>query len=235
LNRAAVRLIVARRLELLARGISPYALEIRAPPRSSREVPVSEASLEQLTLKKDWQLDARAFHRLLAYLDAGENSERQNYVRKRERLVAYFDQKNCFAPDDLAEETLNRVACKLEEEGDIQSETAAKYCYSVARYVFYEHLRRSELSALAVAELSRESEPSDTKHESDIKKRMLDCLEKCTRKLDYLSHKIISRYYVGKEWRKIESRRTLAAELEISMNALSIRVRDVSRLSGCGP
>jgi hypothetical protein len=33
------------------------------------------------------------------------------------RLVAYFDRKNCSSPADLADETLNRVARRLEEEG----------------------------------------------------------------------------------------------------------------------
>ena len=28
----------------------------------------------------------------------------------RRRLVAYFDRKNCIAPDDLADETMSRVA-----------------------------------------------------------------------------------------------------------------------------
>ena len=112
---------------------------------------MNEASLQQLQFKKDWQLDARAFHQLLAYLDEGSNSEGQNYLDMRERLVGYFDRKNCLAPDDLADETLNRIARRLEEEGSIQSETAAKYCYTVARYVFHEYLRRSEKSVTAHA------------------------------------------------------------------------------------
>lgn len=59
----------------------------------------------------------------------------------RARLVAYFDHKNCAAPNDLADETLNRVAHRLEEEGIIESETPAKYCYIVARFVFMENVR----------------------------------------------------------------------------------------------
>ena len=200
---------------------------------------MNEASLQQLQFKKDWQLDARAFHRLLVYLDEGSNSEGQMYLKMRERLVAYFDRKNCLMPDDLADETLNRVARRLEEEGSIQSDTAAKYCYTVARHVFHEYLRRSEKNALAYGELWRQSNANNpgspqSHDERGIKERMLHCLEECSSKLDYPSQKIVSQYYVGKERVKIENRRALATEFGISINALSIRacrIRD--KLEAC--
>jgi DNA-directed RNA polymerase specialized sigma24 family protein len=187
---------------------------------------MNEASLKQSGSKKDWQLDAGAFHRLLVYLDEGSNSEGQNYLKMRGRLVRFFDRKNCLAPDELADETLNRVARRLEEVGSIQSETAAKYCYTVARYVFQEYLRQSEKMALASSEMWRQSKidnPGLGGDEREIKEDMLHCLEQCTAKLDYLSRKIISQYYIGKERAKIENRRALAAELEITINALSVR------------
>ena len=106
-------------------------------------------------LKSNWQLDARAFHQLLTYLDEGSGSEGQRYLQIRERLVAYFDRKNCLNPDELADQTLNRVARRLQEEGQIQGETPAKYCYTVARYIFHEYLRRSKKEVLASSELSR--------------------------------------------------------------------------------
>ena len=65
------------------------------------------------------------------------------YLEMRRRLVSYFDRKNCATPDELADETLNRVARRLEEEGAIESETPARYCYIVARFVFMEYLRET--------------------------------------------------------------------------------------------
>lgn len=71
------------------------------------------------------------------------HSDGQNYLEMRQRLVAYFDRKNCSAPNELADETLNRVTRRLEEENLTDSEApAAKYCYIVARFVFLEYLRR---------------------------------------------------------------------------------------------
>src|SRR5690242_4388211 len=113
-------------------------------------VSMNEAPLKQTGLKKDWQLDARAFNGLLVYLDAGSNSEGQNYLQIRDRLVRFFDRKNCLTPDELADETLNRVARRLEEEGSIQSDSPAKFCYTIARYVFLESLRSNRSKEISI-------------------------------------------------------------------------------------
>lgn len=96
---------------------------------------MGDSSAQKVDQKKDRSLTAHAFHRLLKWLDEGTNSDGQKYLEMRRRLVAYFDRKNCSAPDELADETLNRVARRLEEENVTDSETpAAKYCYIVARF-----------------------------------------------------------------------------------------------------
>src|SRR5205814_2310767 len=75
--------------------------------------------------KLDWALTEGAFERLLDWL--GEDSELSGecYLEMRKRLVLYFDRKGCLSPDDLADETLNRVARRLEEEGTIISDAPA--------------------------------------------------------------------------------------------------------------
>lgn len=94
--------------------------------------------------KKRWELTPDAFHQLLRWLDEGQDSGGQRYLEIRRRLVSFFDRKNCLSPDDLVDETLNRVARRLKEEGAITSATPAQYFYIVARFVFLEYLRRSE-------------------------------------------------------------------------------------------
>jgi DNA-directed RNA polymerase specialized sigma24 family protein len=190
--------------------------------------------------KKDWSLSPGAFRRLLEWLDEGADSGGQKYLEMRNRLVAYFDRKNCLMPDELADETLNRVARRLEEEGAIESETPAKYCYIVARFVFMEYLRRTDNANVPLDDALKQ--PIDNKwlasetasHEREVKEKLLDCLEHCTAKLEPVSRDIIIRYYFGEERIKIENRRALARSLNITMNALSIRacrIRD--KLEAC--
>lgn len=200
---------------------------------------MSDILLQRAEQKKDWLLTSGAFHRLLDWLDEGADSEGQKYLEIRRRLAAYFDRKNCLTPDELADETLNRVARRLEEEGKIESETPAKYCYIVARFVFMEYLRGMEKAGVPFDDIPRQlpNNPvsaAEPDNEKEIKEKMLDCLERCAGELESQSRELIIRYYFGEERIKIENRRALAESLGISINALSIRacrIRD--RLETC--
>jgi DNA-directed RNA polymerase specialized sigma24 family protein len=198
-----------------------------------------ESTLQKIEHKKDWALASGAFDRLLTWLDDGAESNGERYLEMRQRLEAYFDRKNCSNPEELADETLNRVARRLQEEGDITGETPARYCYIVARFVFMEHLRLTQKANVMLDEIKRQpansySTPEESENNHEIKEKMLNCLDRCTAKLEPVSRQIITKYYLGQERAKIENRRALAESLGISPNALSIRacrIRD--RLEGC--
>src|SRR5262245_44442773 len=96
---------------------------------------VEESIVQKTGAKRDWALTQGSFHRLLDWLDEKSDSGGQRYLDIRRRLVSYFDRKNGQAPDELADETLNRVARRLEEEGEIITDVPAHYCYIVARFV----------------------------------------------------------------------------------------------------
>jgi DNA-directed RNA polymerase specialized sigma24 family protein len=199
---------------------------------------MSELPLPEVQQKKDWTLTPPALERLLAWLDEGTNSDGLRYLEMRRRLVSYFDRKNCATPDELADETLNRVARRLEEEELIESETPARYCYIVARFVFLEYLRSfrkdDELFDDHRTPASAVIPSSEIVDEWETREKMLNCLEQCSSGLQPLSREIITRYYVGTGRRKIENRNVLARDLGITMNALSIRacrIRD--KLEAC--
>jgi DNA-directed RNA polymerase specialized sigma24 family protein len=134
---------------------------------------------------------------------------------------------------------LNRVARRLEEEGAIESDAPAHYCYIVARFVFMEHLRETQKDGTLANELRQQPHTDDldssgADDERRVKEQRLNCLEQCLSKLESLSREIIIRYYVGKARVKIEHRRALAEELGITTNALSVRacrIRD--KLEAC--
>lgn len=185
--------------------------------------------------QQGWVLSPKVFDALLNWLDQGINSSGKTYLALRQRLVFYFDRKNCSTPDELADETLNRVARRLQEEGTIESETPAKYCYIVARFVFMEYLRDSRRAGIALDEVRRQR-PGDfilPEVHHDLETR-LACLELCTSKLEPVNRELITRYYVGKGHAKIANRRSLAESLGITMNALAIRAcRLRDKLAAC--
>jgi DNA-directed RNA polymerase specialized sigma24 family protein len=188
---------------------------------------------------RGWALTSEALQRLLDWLDGGASSDGLKYLEMRHRLVAYFDRKNCPTPDELADETLNRVARRLEEEGAIEGDSPARYCYIVARFVFMEHLRETQKDNALANDLRQRSHaddhaPTEADDAREVKERRLKCLDQCLNKLEAANRGIIARYYVGEARVKIEHRRALAEELGITMNALSIRacrIRD--RLEAC--
>ena len=195
--------------------------------------------MQKAELKKNWSLTPEAFEHLLEWLDEGVDSAGRKYLEMRQKLVAYFDRKNCLLPDDLADETLNRVARRIVEEGKIESDSPAKYCYITARFVFMEYLRSAEKNSVSFDEMPQHKKDKhlQTKEETDagdIKEKMLGCLESCTEKLEDSKRKIILNYYYGEERVKIDNRRALAAKLGISVNALSIRAcRIRNKLETC--
>jgi DNA-directed RNA polymerase specialized sigma24 family protein len=196
-----------------------------------------EVSVQNVQLKKEWTLTSDAFHRLLKWLDQSKESGGQSYLEMRRRLIAYFDRKNCVYPDELADQTLNRVARRLEEE-EIISDTPAHYCYIVARYIFVESLRGKQKNEVpletATQPTAKQSAAYDLEDESQNREKLMGCLDQCTEKLEPLNRDLITGYYYGERRAKIENRRALAAELGVTVNALSIRacrIRD--KLEAC--
>jgi hypothetical protein len=186
-------------------------------------------------LKRDWIATAPAFARLLAWLDAGVESHGQTYLEIRRRLVGYFGRKRCLNPDDLADETLNRVARRLEEQGSITDTSPAHYCYIVAKYVLLEHLRdpRARLVLPGVGDgYGHTAAPPSSDATAD--ERLLQCLDRCLGGLDREESQLILDYYRSEQRTRIESRRQLAAKLRLTTNALAIRacrIRD--KLEAC--
>ena len=175
--------------------------------------------------KKHWIPTPRAFQRLLAWLRGDGDDSGAEYLDMRRRLVSYFDRRHCATADELADEVFNRVARRLEEEGITETETPAKYCYIVARFVLMEHRRDAQKAQRAIEEMRVQSNAGGRRDSDGVlaKEAMLTCLERCAARLQPRDRDTIVRYYAGSGRQKIENRRALATGLGISLNALSIR------------
>jgi DNA-directed RNA polymerase specialized sigma24 family protein len=201
---------------------------------------MTDASHQTFERRRDWTLTTDSLQRLLNWLDGGVGSDGHGYVEMRRRLRGFFARKNCRTPDDLADETLTRVARRLEEEGFTLAETPARYCYIVARFVFLEHLREVK-AHLLVAHVSgggplqpSAASAADAAEAASTREQLLACLERCLEALDPLNRRIITQYYIGSERVKIDNRRALAESLGLSTNALTIRAcRIRTRLEAC--
>jgi len=186
-------------------------------------------SILSARVKKDWAPTREAFRHFLQWLDEGVDSGGERYLEMRRRLAVYFDRKNCRSPDELADETMNRVAQKLEEKGSITELSPAHYCYVTARFVFLEYLRGRERTHSSFEEMANSADQSclvansGAGLQSQTQERLYECLEHCLNQLPRKDRELILEYYQGEQRAKIESRSRLAARLGLSLNALSIR------------
>lgn len=177
----------------------------------------------------------QAFERLLAWLDEGGDSGGEAYLQMRRRLVLYFQRKRCLTPDDLADETLNRVTRRLEEAGAITDVAPARYCYIVAKFVLLEHVRDPDVRAVRdrdVRELA--GDPAAPPAGAAPREGLLECLDRCLSALRSGDRALILDYYRHEPRAKIERRQQLAASLRLTANALAIRASRIrDKLQRC--
>jgi DNA-directed RNA polymerase specialized sigma24 family protein len=191
-------------------------------------------------LKKDWTPTESSFQKFLRWLDEGVDSRGEKYLEMRRRLVAYFDRKNSPSADELADETLARVAQKLEEKGQITDLSPAHYCYITAKFVFLESVRAAKRSQTGLEEITAAAQyleaTSSTlqKLPPEDQERRFTCLDLCLKKLSATDSELILAYYQGEQQEKIQRRRQLSEKMGLSSNALSIRAcRIRSKVETC--
>ena len=159
------------------------------------------------------------FARLLARLNPDPDEAGQEYQRLRTRLVRFFDWRGATQPDECADETLDRLARKL-EEAEVEVLDVQKYVYGIARLVHLEQRRRPAWSSIDDTP-SVLVAPAPETDETPLQ----DAFERCLAELPADSRRLLLQYYDGEGRTKIENRRRLAAELGVTDNALRSRVQ----------
>src|ERR1700733_8405478 len=115
-------------------------------------------------MRSKWELNREALTHLLLALDPDQDSAGRKYIALRNRLVDLFAWQQCEDPEELADETLNRIARKLSENQVIQN--VASYALGVARMMVHEARRAQREKMAAVRELKMTSVPQ--KQEPDV-------------------------------------------------------------------
>ena len=196
--------------------------------------------LTQEAFRQEPSFTKFAFSRLLEWLDDGEDSRGETYLEMHRRLVTYFDRRGRPSPNELADETLNRIGKTLERDGVIETTPPARYCYVVARFVLLEDIRheRRHVPLEFEPRAGASGSPAEARTEPGevfaAREQRLDCLECCLQKLTPEQRDLIVEYYRDGRGQRIEQRRDMAKRLGITMNALGIRAcRIRGTLEGC--
>lgn len=171
-------------------------------------------------------LTQEAFDQLLASLDADRERAGHQYEIVRRKLLKFFEFHGSDAPEEHADETINRVARRLAEGERVENFNG--YFLGVARLLFKEVLRGRGRARAALDELQAQPRaPASAAAEDDAEERRRACLESCLRGLAAEERALISGYYEHDADSRIRRRRELAAALRIPLNALRIRAHRI--------
>jgi RNA polymerase sigma-70 factor (ECF subfamily) len=177
-----------------------------------------------------------ALERLLSRLDPDPARAAERYETVRAQLVKFFECRGCLTPRELADETFDRVARRLEEGEEVSSADPSAYFYGVAQNVMREHLRSPERRAASLEEMSPTGLAAEPETErSFMSERLFECLEGCLKKLSEEDRLLIVAYYEeGEVGGKIARRQALAERLGMTHNNLRIRIHRLRvRLRRC--
>lgn len=151
---------------------------------------------------------------LLAWLHPNPDCAGERYEAIRKSLITLFLTRQCYEAEDLADETINRVAKKVKELKSNYAGEPARYFHGVAKKVSLEYHRRNVklIETPAAAPSREELEP------------YLDCLDDCLSKLKPRERETILDYYQEQKQVKIERHKEMGQRLQVKSGALRGRV-----------
>lgn len=174
-------------------------------------------------MKNGWDLSPESFDRLLAWLNPDREQAGRKYEEIRRRLIKIFICRGCLTSEDLADDTINRVAKRVSEIAPSYVGDPALYFVGVAHNVCLEYFRRKPAP-----------EPPLPDDPTEQKEKMDECLGQCMQRLSPPQRKLILEYHREEKHLKIDHRKELAQQLGIAMNALRIQAHRIrARLQEC--
>ena len=182
-------------------------------------------------MKHHDNLSANDFDALLALFSMDREKAGEEYELIRGGLVRFFKFKGCADPLHLADETINRVASKIDSFDVSRNIRPVSFFYGFASNVLFEYRRIA----------NREFSLSETEfaigaglEENDSNDIENGCLQKCLERLSEIERKMIIDYYTSEGHEKIESRRQMCERVQCSAGALYTKIcRIRAILRGC--
>lgn len=163
---------------------------------------------------KAYSLGHEEFDRLLAWLGDDREQAAERYEQIRWRLITIFAARRCPEPEDLADETIDRVARRLPDIADDYVGDKTRYFFGVANNVHHEFLKRP------VVPVHRE-EVSDDQADKEIVDR---CLEECLSRFSAADRNMLLSYYASEKKAKTALHNQMAQQLGVTINTLRLRV-----------
>jgi DNA-directed RNA polymerase specialized sigma24 family protein len=167
-------------------------------------------------MKVNKEITREKFEGFLGWLCLGNEDAGEEYERLRFRLLTFFTRRGCRFPEELADETINRLMLKVAGE---KVENKLAYCYGVAKNVYSESLRK-ERQHLNIDDVMPAA-PAPAPAEQSFP---IECLERCLAELPPESRDLILDYFSEAKLAKIELHRRISESFQLTQTALRMRI-----------
>jgi RNA polymerase sigma factor (sigma-70 family) len=179
-------------------------------------------------------IDQDSFERFLNWVNPNRTTAGERLLSIRKKLVLFFSMRRATNPDELADETIDRVIRHFQEGKEIYTAKPEAYVYGVAKNVFRESIAE-KYRTLPVTEFKEESYPGDQLEKLIAREPDLEyeCLRECLGHLSLPERDVFLRYY--SEGRHAKAyREELSKDLGITTQTLMTRIsRTKSKLRHC--
>ena len=142
-----------------------------------------------------WSLSRDSLTRLLEQLHPEPRQAAYQYERVRSKLTKLFQWRGCRFAEDLADETIDRVARKIEGGIEIQSEDPYRYFCSVAFFVFKEVMAEQRREETAFESPLFKSQQASTLAVEESSVPMMPCLDSCLEGMAPRARDLILEYH----------------------------------------
>lgn len=183
--------------------------------------PRQQSDAQRRTRKPKWVMTEAAWTKLLNALATDKDDGGTEYEKIRLKLIRIFEWNGVGPADELADETLNRVARHLDEGKQIDN--LHGYIVGVAKVIVKEVKKKPKLTSLDETTESQLQAGTESV-EPDAR---LHCFDRCLAALPSEKRYLIVEYYQDDKRDKIKRRQKLADELRIPLNALRIRAHRI--------
>lgn len=173
-------------------------------------------------------LTGRRLAGLLARLHQDPAQAGEEYERLRRSLIRFFDWRGGWPSDACADDCLDRLARRLDEQTPVQD--LRHFALGIARLVLLERQRQPAMTSLdrAPQTMNVPAPPAQDPDPLDV------CFDRCLAAMPAEGRTLLLSYYESERDRKIANRRRLAASMGLSDNALRSRVQRLrDRLEDC--
>lgn len=156
----------------------------------------------------------------MAWFDPDSEEAGRKFNLIHTRLIKIFAARGSIDPESLADEVMNRVAVRIDTV-ILNYPDPLRCCLGFVENVYREDWRERQ------KEMTTKEPPAPTSPEQLEQEDI--CLEHCLERLTLPERDLFERYFGGEQNARINTRKKLAAALQLTANALRIRAHHLRK------